>query len=329
MTSPAMLRPTFTITSGAFRSNTANPVGSVRRIVIRRDMDTPADALEITFAAKPSITLGTDVVVKLGYKGSAEETVYTGVAATLTPMIDGYMVRALGKMQALLNLRKGMLFEKKTVGAIVRSLLGDAKLTAGKVTAGPSLPAYAIDSRVNAYTHLAELAERLGFEFYTDVMGKVNFHDPAPTAATMTFTYGVNILEADFAQHPAAFKKVTVGAESPVSKKGEKTAHWLTTNDKDYRGTAGSSTPDLLVIDPVARTKEAAATFAKGRLAVAQRRAKLIMITVPGAPKVDLGEAVKVDKVPNIAASTGYVCAVHHCLDAETGFTTRITLSVK
>lgn len=326
-----MTKPTFAIACAAFSSTSRQPVAGPARIIVRRSMDTPADYAEIHFAQKPSITVGKELTVKLGLDGS-DALVFTGDVVAVTPAIVGVTVRALGKLNDLLNLRIAMTFEKKTAGDIVKALISKAGLSAGTVTAGSKLPSYAIDTRISAYAHARELADRLGFELYTSAQGKVMFHAPQVTAIPpdRNFAYGERLLDAAVTERPPAWGKVTVGAESPVSKDGEKTAHWLTTNDKDYRGTAGTGKPETLVIDPAARTTDMAKTFSAGYKTVGERRAKQISLLLPGAPEIDLGDAVGVKGVPdNITDEKGYVCVVEHDFGADSGFITRLRVSAK
>src|SRR5205085_554090 len=156
---------------------------------------------------------------------------------------------ALDKMNDLLNLRKAVDFEKKTPHDIFRSLIGDAGLSSGTVTNGPSLPRYNLDSKLSAFAHLKELANRLGFELYANVQGKVMFHSPAdaPGIATVSFSYGKQLLEAAVREADPAWGTITVGAESPMSSKGDKSAHWLTKADKDFERFAGTGKPKLLI----------------------------------------------------------------------------------
>ena len=93
-----------------------------------------------------------------------------------------------------------------------------------------------------------------------------------------------------------------------MSGQGDTTEHWLTTNDADYRGSAGDGEPALLVRDPAARTKDLADRFAAGRLAVAARAAREVSITVLGRPQVDLGDTIAVADVPDETVNgSGYV----------------------
>ena len=116
-----------------------------------------------------------------------------------------------------------------------------------------------------------------------------------------------------------------------MSGQGDGTAHWLTTDDSDYQGEASGDTDTraLLLIDPAARTKDIADRFAAGMLATGQRRAHQVTIRVLGRPQVDLGDTIQVGAAPEeLINASGYVRALHHCLDAEHGFVTDVRIVV-
>jgi hypothetical protein len=203
-----------------------------------------------------------------------------------------------------------------------------------------------VDRASSGYRHLKELADRLGYELYADRDGNLMFHPlgPAanldapggalgailPGAGGESYAFGQQLLSAATGWRDVAWRTVEVGGESPMSGQGETTEHWLTTNDTDYRGSAGDGEPALLVRDPVARTKDLADRFAAGRLAVAARTAREVSITVLGRPKVDLGDNATVAGVPEETISGGgYVRAIRHHFGDEAGFVTEMRISVE
>jgi hypothetical protein len=108
-----------------------------------------------------------------------------------------------------------------------------------------------------------------------------------------------------------------------MSRQGDTTSHWLTINDSDYRGSAGSGTPNLLVLDPAARTRDLADRFAAGHLATQQRTAHQVTITVLGRPQLDLGDSISVGDVPDgLLNGNGYVRAIRHRCSVTHGFLT-------
>jgi hypothetical protein len=243
-------------------------------------------------------------------------------------------------------------FKDQTAGSIVRDLIDQTELSAGTVDDGPTLPRYAIDNRLNAFEHLKDLANRLGYELYADRRGDIMFHALGPAAnldATVgglpgalssptsllggeggeRYIFGQHLLNAMANRQSIAWGTINVGGESPMSGQGDTTAHWLTVNDADYRGSAGDEEPTLLVLDPAARTKDLADRFAAGRLAVAARQAHQVRITVLGRPQVDLGDTIMTSDLPDeLSSGGGYVRAIRHRFGEEVGFVTEFRILV-
>jgi phage protein D len=341
------LKPTFTLTVDSLRTTTAKPVAGPVRFLIERDMDIAADALTFDLRERGGIGLDDAATLHLGHDGD-EQGVFTGKVVDLRLSLVGVTVRALGTMGELLNLRTASTYESQTIGAIIRDLAGQAGLTPGTVDDGPLLPRYAVDSRISAWAHARDLADRLGFELYTDRDGKVMFHAPgdgqsgggllgtatAAAAASLlgvgggeSYAFAKQLLAARADRLPAAWQAIDVGGESPASGQGEETAHWLTTDDSAYRGHAGSGDPRRLVLDPAARTKDLADQFAAGRLAIAARHAYATSVRLMGRASVDLGDAVSVTDVSDdLLNGSGYIRAIRHRFDALGGFVTDLRM---
>ena len=345
------LRPTFTLTIGSLNSGTDNPVAGPGTLVVERDMDVPADALRLRLRERAGIAVGDEVSLALGHDGEVE-TVFTGAVETVRPAISGVVVRALGRTHNLLKLRTSATYVNQSAGSIARDLISQAGLFAGTVDDGPVLPRYVVDRALSAHRHLKELADRLGYELYADRDGNIMFH-PLGLAANLdalggalgavvgaagallgaggeSYAFGQQLLSAATGRRDVAWGTVEVGGESPMSGQGDTTEHWLTTNDADYRGSAGNGEPALLIRDPAARTKDLADRFAAGRLAVAARTAREVSITVLGRPQVDLGNNIAVADVPDETVNgSGYVRAVRHRFGDAAGYVTEIRLSVE
>jgi phage protein D len=347
------LRPTYTLSIGDVSSDPGNPVAGLGALVVDRDMDVPADALRLRLQERAGISVGDPVTLALGYDGE-EETVFTGSVEAVRPALSGVAVRALGTTNALLNLRTSATYTNQSAGSIATDLVDQAGLSAGTVEDGPVLPRYVVDRALSGYRHLKELADRLGYELYSDRDGNVMFHALGPAASLdapggalgalaraaaglagvgaggESYAFGRQLLRAAAGRREVAWGAVEVGGESPMSRQGDTTEHWLTTNDDDYRGTAGDGEPILLVRDPVARTKDLADRFAAGRLAVATRTAREVSIAILGRPQVDLGDTVATEAVPDDEINgSGYVRAIRHHLTESEGFVTGMRISLE
>jgi hypothetical protein len=344
------LKPTFSLSLGSLRSTTANPVAGLKQLVIDRDMDIPADALTLHLLERGGVELGARVSVELGHEG-AEETAFTGEVIRLRPTLTGVKIQAVGTMQALLNLHTAATFEQRTAGSIAQDFIQQAGLAAGTVDEGPTLPRYTIDSFASAFWHLKRLADRLGYELYSDREGKIQFRGLGAAAnldavggllgaaATLAsgllggpgegYAFGQHLLAGAVSQQQAARREILVGGESPMSGQGDTTAHWLTTQDTDYQGSAGDGSPSQLILDPVARTKDLADRFAAGQLAVINRRVHQIQITVLGRPQVDLGDMISTSQAPDdLLNGNGYIRAIRHRFSEQAGFVTDLRVAL-
>ena len=348
----ATLKPTFSLIMGSLSSTTDNPVGGPRRFLVSRDMDVPADALRLDLSERSGISLGDEVSLELGHEGD-NEMVFSGKVVSFRPALDGVTVYGLGHMNSLLNLRTATTYEGQTPGAIARDLIGQAGLEAGTVDDGPTLPRFAIDSRLSTYAHMKSLADRLGYELYANRDGAIMFHALGDAAGLDAagggllaaaanavssllggggegYQFGRHLVASRLASRPAAWGSVLVGGESPMSSQGDSAAHWLTVKDTDFQGRAGSDDPQALLLDLAARSKDLADRFAAGQLAVAQRTAKQVELTVLGRPQVDLGDSLSVSDVPDdLFNGQGYVRFIQHRFGDDWGYLTtfRVALS--
>lgn len=349
----ANLRPTFALSIGSFRSTSERPVGGPTAFRVDRDMDVGADSLALTLMDRSGIAPGDPVTVELGFE-DATGKVFTGTVAEVAVTLRGTHVLGLGAMNGLLNLRKSATYEDRSAGDIVRELIGDASLQEGTVADGPTLPRFAIDQGQSAFAHVKGLADRLGYELYADVDGNVMFQPLGPaadldstgggllgsavaTAASALglgggsgpFAYGGQLIALKARTGQKAVGSISVGGESPMSGEGDTTGHWLTTNDADYRGSAGSGDPSALVIDPLARTKDLADRFARGRLATSARGLRRVYFRTFGRHDLDLGDDASTAGLPDdLGSASGYVRVLRHRFGAGAGFVTEVGLSV-
>jgi hypothetical protein len=345
----AILKPTFAITLGTVRSQTSNPVAGMTSVVVERQMDAPVDAARIQLMERSDIALDDVVTIDLGH--DEENTkVFTGNVVRLRPTIAGIEIHALGKLNVLANLRMAKIYENQTVGQIAEDLIQQAGLTAGTVDSGVTLPLYAIDSRVSAFVHVQGLARRFGFELYGDREGQVMFHALGDAASLDSagglagaagglasglagggegYGFGKHLLQAIATQQTAALGKIIVGGESPMSRQGDTKVHWLTTQDTDHQGSAGSGAPELLLLDPLARTKDLGDRIAAGQLASRNRHNHLIQIRILGRSQLELGDEISIQDVSDeLVNGTGYVRSLRHRFSQMLGFVTDVGIAV-
>jgi len=328
------LKPTFSLTIGGLRSSTATPAGGPDRFVVQRDMDAAGDALRVRLADRSGVAPGDDVTLDLGHDGT-EQPVFAGIVTRVQPGVAGIDVQALGGLHEMLRVPVAAAYEEQTAGAIARDLAGRAGVATGTIEDGPTLPRFVADGRRSAHAHLRSLADRLGFELYADVAGKLMFHalgaaaGAPPPGPPEGLEYGGHLLALRAVRRPPALAGVAVSGESPMSAQGDGTVAWLTTDPADFRGQSGDAGGPL-VVDAVARTKDLADLFAAGILAVGARAANTIRVTALGRPQIDLGDAVDVSGHPDaLAAGSGYVRALCHRFDGARGFVTELTVATE
>lgn len=316
------MRPQFVLHIGGVSSDTASPVGLPVRIVVDRDMDTPADALRILFGQAVDIAPGDPVELSLGYDDL--EIAFTGTVTDVRPSLTGAEVRALGGTLALLRLRTSAGYERRDGGAIVSDLADQAGMDTGTIDSGEVLPTYSVDKSASGYAHARALADRFGFELYADRAGKLMFHTPAVQGSAATYTYGRDVLALRGTNRQAG-PQPAVGGESPASGSGENTVHWLTIDELKGQAADGSA---ALVLDPAARTQDLVDRFAAGLATVEQRTRQAIRLRVLGRPQAELGELVGADgDIAGGLTGSGYVRALRHVLDVRAGWTTELLVT--
>jgi len=335
--------PEFSLTAGSFRCTTEAAAGGPSRIVLERDMSAGGESLEIELMDRSGMAIGDPVTLELGFDGS-RELVFTGEIAVAQPGLSGVRVIALGRMNALMQLRAAAFYERRTAGDIVKDLAGRAGVDIGTVEDGPELPRYAVDRRLTGHAHCRELADRLGFELYTNREGKLMFRglgaasslDAGPLGAVSSalglgggerYEYGKHLLAAQARRALPAVERVEVGGESPMSAEGDTAAHWLTPEGDDYRGEAGAGDSPRLVVDMAARTKDLATRFAQGYRITARRPSIAVNACILGRPSLDLGDSISIagagDDLINGAC---YIQAIRHHLSREGGYRTEVRL---
>lgn len=335
-----MTRLAFTLQTDTLTSTSANPVGAPDHVAIRRTMTGSADSLTLALGGRADVRIGEAVALSLGHDGD-DALVFTGRISTIARTVADLRVQALGEADRLLSLRRGGTYESQTVGAIVRDLAGQADIAVGTVDDGPLLHTYYLSQGRSVHAQLFDLARALGYEMYTSRSGSLEFRALGSAAILGSgldvgedglravsrdrarHRFGENVLDAERASVAPSWGAIRVGGESPTSSLGDSTSHWLTINDTDYAGTAGSGRQRSFV-DAWARTQDLAQRVAEGRLIAFNRRADTIDLTTPGQPTLELGDPVTTAGF--VAADlnrAGYVRTIEHRFATDRGFTTR------
>jgi len=346
--------PHFLLRLGSVASDSTRPVGGPVRIGVSRCMGGGADALEVELAARRGIAPGDEASAELGFDGETE-TVFTGSVVEVAATLVGVRVLALGRMDRLLRLRLARSYEERSVGAIVRDLADAAGVDVGQADEGPTLPRFALDGRLNAGRQLRALADRLGFELYTDRDGRLMFRALGAAAALdggglgglaaaaggaaqsllgggsgTGYQVGKHLIAARAAHRVTGLEQVQVGGEGPASSHGSQSSWWLSTGADQNHGSAGSGSAATLIFDAAARTKDLADRFAAGYLASASRGTHTLWLRTLGRAALELGDAVQVSAAADEALNrSGYVRAVTHRCSSTAGFVSDIGVEVE
>jgi hypothetical protein len=289
--------------------------------------------------AGPALTppaAGDPVKVSLGDE-QGRKPIFTGEVLGVTRTATALRISAVDGLARLARLDVEKLYESQTAGAIVRDVLGQAGVSAGTISEGPTLASYALHRGPRAIRHLQRLAELCGADLYTDGEGRACFATPAEQGTRHTFRYGEDILQFHLEALPPAFDSVVVRGEGAASIQGADKAHWLMTDIESVSGKAalgaqGTVTPGqegqqlLQVLEGAVRSGEAARSLAQARMAAVASRPVRGFIEVLGAPGVTPGDTVTLQDV--LGGTTSFsalrVRRVRHRLDVRSGFTTRM-----
>lgn len=343
------MRPTYELRVGSLSATDASPSAGPLAVAVDRDIDVPLDLARLRLTDRAKIDVGDPCTVSLGLDEAAEQ-VFDGTVVEVRPDITGACIVAAGTLRALANLNVAATYTNTTLGAVARDLADQAGVTVGEVPEGTLLPWFVVDPRRDALGHLRALAARFGAEVFADRNGHLVVRSlPGAGSAGLggglsgglagalgggsaDVRLGADLLTACGAHRPPAWDAVTVGGESPASTRGADTAPWLVPDADAPSAQQGSGDRRLLVLEPLARTKDLARDVAAGTLALAGRHARMLEVLVPGRAAADLGDEVSVGTAgpspDGLLQGTGHVRRLCHRLDARTGFTTRIGMAL-
>ncbi len=301
--------------------------GSARRLL---DMATHAslglsvNACRLVLEAQdaPAVQSGDDVKVELGYADSLTP-VFTGKVSSVAYSVTELRVEALSAFAALTAARFNLVYEKQTAGDIVSDVLG--RLAVGKNTVNPGVtfPTYVLHDGRTVWDQLHNLACGCDFLFYADGKDQAVFKAYAPQQ-THEFQYGVHILDYDSDNLASTIEGVEVYGESPAGQgQSDDASSWLT--KKEVKGSAGASSGKVLrLADATARNQNLARSLATNLMNGYKVQARG-RVRVLGTPEVQLGDAVKLAKLP-VASQNGTfrITAVRQRLSVRRGFTTEV-----
>lgn len=316
-----MLKPAYRIQIGSdvYEPGPQTPIISVK---VNLDMDVPANGFEILLgagSASAQIEEGDAASIQLGYEDSLDD-VLAGTVDQVEPGLTEVRVTGLDVAMKLLDFRTDQLYERQNAGGIVSDLAQKAGVRAGDVADGLRFAMYAVDHQKNAYEHMAELAEKCGFDLYLTPASQLVFK-AYTRAEPHVLAYGREILHAELQAETPRVEGVVVHGESPASFKGADTSHWLT--KRAVEGVAGRGAR-LVVQEPTVRDTDAAEQVARARMDALARRVSGT-VTIVGRADIRLGDTIEVQGMTHSKLNGVFqVRSVEHYLSKAAGFTTVI-----
>jgi phage protein D len=294
---------------------------------VKLDMDVLADSFTLIMGQVGSFRPERDqqVDIELGFDDdNGMQKVMTGALVTVEPGLITRRLNGLSPAHLLLKTFVETFFEEKTAGDIVKELASQAGVQTADVENGIRFPAYAVDGRRSAYHHLRRLADLCGFDLYIDFEGKLVFKKFVGGRIVHVFEFAKHILELEVLQSQPRAAAVEAWGESPGSGPTESWA-WLTKDFAGSKGSAGSGSPKYLLERPALRTPTAAQQAADAAFTHFKRQAKRGRLLLTGSPQVRLGDALRLQGVPETSLNATYqVRAVTHRLTKLGGYTTEV-----
>lgn len=263
--------------------------------------------------------------IELGYAdGGGTTQVIAGAVWAVEPNLTTTRVVGYGDARKTLRTFVNNTYERKTAGAIVRDLAGQAEVEVEAAEDGVTLPAFVVEGRRSVHAHMLQLAEFCGFDLYFNAAGRLVFERFSSVRTAHLYEFGKHLIALDVRRTPQAAGQVEVWGESATGSDGDDASAWVTTDFGGSKGSAGTG-PLLLLERPAIRTRAAARTAAAAVLTDLQRRTLRGRLLGTGRPEVKLGDAIRLRGMSDDSLNTNFqVRGVTHRVTKSGGFTTQV-----
>ncbi len=326
-----MLSPTYRIKIGdQLIDMSSEPLASTLvDIDVRRDMAPLIDRFDLTVARVGSFApeRGDDAVIELGFSGgdNAPRTVMTGVVDEIDAGPERVRIAGFGAGSLLSRSRGNQTFRDKKAGDIVRALAEPDNVAVERTGTSEVLPYYVADARRSRFQHMTALARLTGFDLYFDPENALVFEAFGNGRRVHPLAHGQDVLDYRVERTEAHVARVEARGESPGSSAGEESWSWLAKDGEPQRGTSGDGDPLVLLEHSALRTVEAAQRAADALLERILNRRVRGRAAVLGNPEVELGDAIRLEKMPEADLNgTFQVRGLRHRIDKTAGFLTEI-----
>lgn len=236
---------------------------------------------------------GDPIVIELS-SGDVSATVMNAEMESVASSFGSIVIcGSLGSLK-LARLRSNQSFENQTMGKIVRNLAGQASVNTGQVDDGSNYAYFVASESTNALRIMQDLASREAMDFYCDETGALIVKEYKKTSADHTLYFGIDILDLVIANRQAPLDRVWVFGESPSSKQGSDTWHWISKDWSPFRGESGKDGVTWAKRDGAIRTKDAAGKASSAWFGGLKDRSKRARMITLGRPDLKLGDAVEI-----------------------------------
>jgi len=291
-------------------------------------MDTPADSATLllgrvgNFVPEHEGTLS----IALGFADSDDlSKVMTSTIVTRETGLIHTRVTGHSAAQRLLHTFHDEMYEDRNAGQIVRDLANKAQVNIATAHAGIQFPAYVIDSRRSVYVHMRALAKLSGFDLYINSNGDLVFEPFRDGKTIHKLVYAQHVLVFELQQSVNRAKAIEAWGESPGGSKSKDDWAWLTKDFAAQAGKTGSGVPKLLLENPALRNRSAANKASDALAQRLQRQTQRGRVTTIGNAKIQLGDALEFEGLPDSSANGKYqVRAVKHYISKAKGFLTTV-----
>jgi hypothetical protein len=255
-------------------------------------------------------------------------TVMTARVQSIRSSFGQTSIAGVTGKQTLACSRVSQVYENQTLGQIVKDLADQAGIETGDVDDGSTYSYFVVQDSKNVFQHVRELAMRDGLDVYFDPDNKLTLKKFDKTSADHVLSYGVHILGLKLNNRQPTSEHVFAYAESPSSKQGSSTWHWLAKDLSPSRGEVGDGRRASSFYDGALRTKDAAELLATSKLGALVDQSAGGTLKVLGNPQVKLGDAIEIQGAPKPEINGLFkVTSVRHVFNKRDGFVTFIGFS--